>query len=229
MNSVRLYFTRLSAAEDLVSIDDELIERWISELAVDKQAAIRRLVNMSDRMASLVASRLLKKCAFDEKVSDFQLCDIHYPEAGKPCWQSRNGKWLDFNISHSDNLVLVAVSRTVKVGVDAEIIRELKNLNFKMVMTPEELSHIKARPEQFFELWSKKEAIVKAANTTGIARMRDVILQDNGAMLDDKSWYIKTLHNQMKLENEFSVHLATSAPVEDVIIKHLTVAELIEM
>lgn len=226
MNSVRLYFTRINATDRPFMVDESLMQQWLSELSADKQRAIRRLLNASDRMASLLALRLLKKCAIDENINEFQLKDIHYPEAGKPRWQGGNHQQLDFNISHSHNLVMAAVSKTLTVGVDAEIIRELKNLNFKMVMSPDELKKIQQSPGLFFELWSKKEAVVKAANTTGIARMRDVDLLSDSALLDDKSWYLKTLHDDMKLGDEFSVHLATSAPVDDVIIKHITAREL---
>ena len=229
MNRVRLYFARLP----LEKISDQenyvVLGRWLSELSEQKRASIQRLVNDRDRLSSLLGLRLLKRCAEDEGISDFSLADIHYPEAGKPYWRSKSALQFDFNISHSDNVILVAMSKALRVGVDVEKIRNLKYLNFKMVMSPEELMLIRQTPALFFNLWSKKEAVVKAADTTGIARMRDVYLDKERAMLDEVCWYTKSLSKLMELEGVFSVHLATSQPVAELILKDLSVDDLIDL
>jgi 4'-phosphopantetheinyl transferase len=202
-------------------INEEQLDQWLAELSPQKQGSIRRLVNSRDRVSSLVGLQLLKKCMLDEGVLDFQLADINYPESGKPYWQSENGRKCDFNISHSDGLIIVAMSRVMKVGIDAEKIRTLKSLNFKMVMSAGELEQIQQTPDLFFDLWSKKEAVVKAADTAGISRMRDVILNNEQASLDDECWHLKAVDRLIGMESEFSVHLATSRPVEKLIVKQL--------
>ena len=228
MSRVRLYYIGQHADPKPVQLSKALITQWITELPLTKQAFIQRLLNDSDRISSLLGLRLLKQCAQDENVPDFKLSDIQYPDSGKPVWQSKTNHKFDFNISHSDNLVVVAASKKVKVGVDVEKLRELKRLNFKMVMLPEELEKIRETPGLFFDMWSKKEAVVKAADTAGIARMRDVMLKNDKASLDERQWHLKSVAKQMNLDNQFSVHLATSAPVSDLIIKHVLLDELIK-
>lgn len=227
MNRVRLYYAKLQTDNSGHLIEDVLQEQWLSELSQDKQVAIRRLINDRDRLSSLFGLRLLLRCAMDEEICGFRLADVHYPEDSKPYWHSNSNQQFDFNISHSDDLILVAVSATMKVGVDIEKVRRLNNLNFKMVMTADELKQIKEMPDLFFNLWSKKEAVVKAANTTGIARMRDVELVGEQAVLDGVCWHIRSLDETMGLVDRFSVHLATSCPVEQLIVKNIPVDDLI--
>ncbi len=76
---------------------------------------------------------------------------------------------LEFNLSHSGEYALIAVTRGRKVGVDVEQIRadvEIENLaqrNF----SPREISELMALPVEqravgFFNCWTRKEAYIKA-------------------------------------------------------------------
>jgi len=235
MSNVRLYYLLLDEADSTTykldkMIAQELTSQWMAELPAEKQVSLQRLINQRDRDVSLIAQRLLKHSVADEGIEEFKLKDVCYPLAAKPYWPAKNKKFLDFNISHSGRLILVAASQEVELGVDVEKNRQLKNLNFKMILSDDELELIKKTPEVFFDLWSKKEAVVKAANTTGIARMRDVVLQQESAELDGKIWHIKNIDKTLidiELEQEtYSIYLATSAPVEKLIIEQRFLDEL---
>lgn len=228
MNSVRLYYINHNGKCDLAKVDKERIGRWLSELSAVKCKAVNRLINIEDQITSLLALQLLKMCVRDEEIDDFCLRDVRYPETGKPNWLSKQGHVLDLNISHSNTCIVVAVSDKVKVGVDAEKVRELKNLNFKMVMLPDELMSIRETPGLFFELWSKKEAVVKAADTSGLSRMRDVILTGDQAMLDGERWYLRNIKMEGKNKEPYEVYLASSEPADKLIIKNIVIEELID-
>lgn len=227
INKVRLYFVKSASETSWAQTNEEQLDQWLSELSPQKQDSIQRLINSRDRVSSLVGLHLLKKCVLDEGVPDFQLANIKYPESGKPYWQSANADKLDFNISHSQDLIIVAMSRTMRVGVDAEKKRTLKSLNFKMVMSAGELEQIQQTPDLFFDLWSKKEAVVKAADTSGISRMRDVFLCNERATLDEECWHLRAVDRLIGMESEFSVHLATSRPVEKLIVKQVSLNDLV--
>jgi 4'-phosphopantetheinyl transferase len=75
---------------------------------------------------------------------------------------------LCFNLSHSGDLALMAVSKTQPVGIDVEVIRELPRLEglIKRCLTPEEqVSQDRLTGEErllgFLRLWTRKEAILK--------------------------------------------------------------------
>ena len=221
MNSVRLYYIKHAGEDDLAQLDPILIEQWTSSLSAQKRATIQRLLNHRSQVNSLAGLRLLNMCAKDEGLSDFNLNEIEYPESGKPYWKKEQ-RCFDFNISHSGDLILVAASQSVIVGVDVEKIKELKRLNFKMVMSAEELAKIQRKPVLFFDLWSKKEAVVKAADTIGLARMGHVKLEGDTASLDEKQWHLKTVN----LDEEYVINLALSKSTDEIIVKQIKLTQL---
>jgi len=96
------------------------------------------------------------------------------------------------------------------------------------VMLPDELMSIRETPGLFFELWSKKEAVVKAADTAGLSRMRDVILTGDQAMLDGELWHLNNIKMEGKNIESYEVYLASSEPVDKITIKNIAIEELID-
>jgi len=221
MNSVRLYYIKHTGESDLSQIGTLQVEQWLSSLSVQKQGAIQRLLHHRSQVNSLAGLQLLKMCAMDSGIKNFDLKEIEYPESGKPFWKSEDA-FFDFNISHSGDFILATSSQSVSVGIDVEKIKELKRLNFKMVMSTEELAQIQKQPMLFFSLWSKKEAVVKAANTVGLARMSEVNLNALSAELDDKIWHLKTVD----LDEAYAINLATSENIDEFIVKQIQLTEL---
>jgi len=239
-DKLRLYYTWRDGDKDDSLIEDDLRERWLKELSPEKKAAVSRLLHKTDQDSSLLGLQLLKYCAHDLQVAEFSLSGIAYPEAGKPFWQGRtlsdnnlgdneetNPFSFDFNISHSDKLVMVVASTDRRVGVDVEKIRPLKNLNFKSVMREHELLVIIKQPEQFFRLWSIKEAVVKAANTAGLSRMLEVIIDDDKctnmtndncscmAEFESQHWHLKQwCVTNAAQDKKFSIAVATSQALD---------------
>ncbi|MFN8386733.1 MAG: 4'-phosphopantetheinyl transferase superfamily protein [Anaerolineales bacterium] len=94
-------------------------------------------------------------------------------EYGKPFLDRSNdfsrSKNIEFNLSHSGDFALIAVTRGRKVGVDVEHIRadiELEDLA-RRNFSPREVSELMSLPlEQrargFFNCWTRKEAYIKA-------------------------------------------------------------------
>ncbi len=221
MNSVRLYYIKHQGKNDLAKIDVIQVQQWLSALSNQKQVSVQRLIHYQDRVNSLAGLRLLHLCAQHDGIKNFKLSDVQYPDTGKPFWKSNND-YYDFNISHSGNLIVIAASATLKVGVDVEQIRLLKRLNFKRIMSADELARIKQTPELFFDLWSKKEAVVKAADTVGLARMSDVSLKQNMAVLDEEQWFLKSIN----LDDQYAINMATSKAVDDLIVKQIQIKNL---
>jgi len=76
---------------------------------------------------------------------------------------------IEFNLSHSDELALIAISQSKSVGVDLERVRKLDDFDvlvarffsgpeseaFSALPGPE-------KPRAFFHLWTRKEALLKA-------------------------------------------------------------------
>lgn len=86
---------------------------------------------------------------------------------GKPAL-SEPHRDFHFNLSHSGDRFLVALSRTGPVGIDIEKIADDAPYDIaSQVMTPGEQSLLMRMPAQdrrrtFYELWARKEAVAKA-------------------------------------------------------------------
>ena len=90
--------------------------------------------------------------------------------------KSENGKWLcdgvHFSLSHSDNLVCVALSNQ-PVGVDVEPIRTLKTQDFALkILSEQELAAYHATKENeqsayLLRAWTRKESLFKRLDKSG--------------------------------------------------------------
>ncbi|MCR4910970.1 MAG: GNAT family N-acetyltransferase [Bacilli bacterium] len=82
--------------------------------------------------------------------------DIYINERGKPLSDK-----VYFNISHSKGMVCLAISKKYCVGVDIELIRPSKEDLWRFITSDEEFDLIH-NDEDFFRIWTLKEAITKA-------------------------------------------------------------------
>lgn len=95
-------------------------------------------------------------------------------ERGKPSLVGRDGR-LRFNVAHSDDLMLCAVTLDHEVGVDVERVRdfEYEDLARRFFAEDEVQALTRVPPalarEAFFACWTRKEAVIKATGE-GMAR-----------------------------------------------------------
>ncbi|MGO4293644.1 4'-phosphopantetheinyl transferase family protein [Chitinophaga sp. RAB17] len=134
---------------------------------------------------------------------------------------------IDFNISHSGNLVMVAVSRCGRVGVDVEKKGCLQPEDIAAALRPDELKQLKNKPanEALYQLWIKKESLVKAKgaglsidlNTIHLYADRGILNTGNGL----ETWYYQSLPVHAEyvaiLCTESQRPLLQYAPAEDMI------------
>lgn len=95
---------------------------------------------------------------------------FEYESHGKPRLASgQGGSDLDFNVSHSETLLAVAISSAGPVGVDVEAVRCLDDRDAlaRRTFAPAEVRCLESlaaedRDAGFFRAWTRKEAFVKA-------------------------------------------------------------------
>lgn len=88
---------------------------------------------------------------------------------GKPYLSSRLHRGLEFNMSRSHGLGLIAICVGEEVGVDVELVRDVEDAAniVQRFFCPEEIAQWMAldqarRTHAFFDCWTRKEAYVKA-------------------------------------------------------------------
>lgn len=174
-------------------------------LSPDERARAERLVSAKARIrfrrARIALRRLLSRYL---RVPPGELA-LEYGKHGKPrLVPGREGDGAGdplpffFNLSHSGGIALCAVGQLGEIGVDIERIRPLSypGALARDHLSPEEWRRrsdwetAAARPE-FFRIWARKEAILKAAGL-GLSRPLGRVDTIRGE-LDGRPWWLMDL------------------------------------
>jgi 4'-phosphopantetheinyl transferase len=95
--------------------------------------------------------------------------EFSYSSRGKPALKGQGTESLHFNLAHSHDLALIAVTRAAPVGVDVERIRPMRDADqiagrFFSAREAEAFRNVPVAEQDtaFFSLWTRKEAWLKA-------------------------------------------------------------------
>ena len=121
-----------------------------------------------------------------------------------------------FNLAHSAQFGLLAVTRGREIGVDIEIERNLEDLEgmARQIMSPSEFQRFQSTEadrarEAFFGLWTQKEALVKAAGTGFSTDPREInlgLLIPSGLVtFRGMTWSVASLEAQLPLRAAIAV------------------------
>ena len=126
----------------------QLKENEIHDILTDQEKAkVDSIRNSDSRLREMAALLLIRKYTAS--------VETRYTELGKP-YKNIGPK---FNVSHSKDLVGIAISRR-EVGLDIETMREYKKDIIEYSFTKEEQKAIKTDLD-FFKMWTDKEATSK--------------------------------------------------------------------
>ena len=118
----------------------------LSQVSEERKKRVESYINEEDQLLSLGAGYFIHKYFND---------DVKKTESGKLV--SKKGY---FNISHSKNYVVFVIADK-ECGVDIEEKREVKEDLINYAFSDSDRQLIK-KPEEFFLMWTLKEAIAKA-------------------------------------------------------------------
>ncbi|MCX2492853.1 4'-phosphopantetheinyl transferase superfamily protein [Pedobacter sp. PF22-3] len=115
---------------------------------------------------------------------------------------------LNFNISHSEDLVVCAFSTEGEIGVDVELIRNIDVSDFKSQMTLWEWNKIHEatdKTEEFFTYWTQKEATLKACGEglTGID-LTSFHIVNNKAIIKKQQYLL----HEVDISPRYKCHIA---------------------
>lgn len=152
-------------------IQAKLMATYASLLSYEERARNQRFVFERDRQVDLVARALVRTVLGRRTdVSPNTLC-FDVTSKGKPTLVSRFDvkENISFNLTHSNNLVMLVVASDRSVGIDVEYIN--KSCPFEVIdhcFTNKEVADLydlpaEKRTERFWALWTLKEALVKSS------------------------------------------------------------------
>ena len=125
-------------------------------------------------------------------------------EHGKPVCKDKY-----FNISHSLGRI-VFVEDVVPIGIDIEKIRKAEENLIHYVSSEQERAYIQ-NEQNFYEVWTNKEALVKAYGTGFISRIKDVPSLPLNSTREYKG---NTYHNQTLNFDDYVLTISRQAKEE---------------
>lgn len=159
-------------APEALADDPAIAPRLRALLTEEELAKQQRFSVDSPRRLDLVARALQRRVLshFVPAVAprDWRF-EIH--EMGRPSIAPGLAPDLDFNIAHTAGLVVMAVGQDSRVGIDVEAFARRRNLEIaRRYFSPREIAGMEAlpaenQPRRFLELWTLKEAYLKAIGT----------------------------------------------------------------
>jgi 4'-phosphopantetheinyl transferase len=159
--------------------DDARAESYWSLLSDEERRRAARFVRDLHRRRFIVAHGALRSILAGYVGAEPTALDFVIGAHGKPALREGTGRPpLEFNLSHSDDLALVAIARAHAVGVDLERWSEgVEHLELaERFFSPGERRALRALAHEpdlieagFFAAWTRKEAYLKATGH-GITR-----------------------------------------------------------
>jgi 4'-phosphopantetheinyl transferase len=210
---------RIYVAYSEHAVSARLEHMYLAMMPAKHRATIVRYKRWQDRQATLFGRLLLLRAL-----------RLKYPGAGMQKFQSLEatgyGKPFihgepEFNISHSDGMVVVAVAKSGSLGIDVEKIRTINLDDFSQDL-PEvaklrennDADHVDAL---FFDCWTRKEAVLKGCGKGLMAPLEHVVLKEDTALLCDTAWFIK----RVPVDEKYCCHVATDQPLEHITVEYV--------
>jgi 4'-phosphopantetheinyl transferase len=172
--------SRIALPEDEVhlwQVDLALVakaeQRWEGILSADERARAARFHFAQDRQYFTATRALLRMVLGSYVDGDPKALVFRYSEKEKPSLASpRSASRVEFNVSHSGGVAMLAFARERLLGVDVEQLRE--NFDHEAIalrfFSEQELVQLaELKPSErfhgFFRCWTRKEAYIKAQGT----------------------------------------------------------------
>jgi 4'-phosphopantetheinyl transferase len=148
-----------------VNVPNEVVDALADLLSDSERARANRYRLPDDRRRSIIARAATRRLLGLYLDADPRALVIVEEEHGKPALLDRA---IEFNASHSGDLVTLAFAKDSPVGVDVERRRELHDCLAlaRRYFSAEELGIVSSSADAgdaFFTIWTAKEAIVKAS------------------------------------------------------------------
>lgn len=168
------------------------LEKLLSFLPKSLHAKALRY-RMPQDAFNFVLGKLMLKKGLEELKLDNDLEKIQFNKNGKPFLEN-----VFFNITHSSNYVICAITQQGEIGIDLEKPRNISLEDFEMNFTKKEWTKITTHSfplKKFYWYWVRKESIIKALgvnlsylNQIELETGKDFFIQNN------KRWFLKDLH-----------------------------------
>ncbi|MBY0468210.1 MAG: 4'-phosphopantetheinyl transferase superfamily protein [Burkholderiaceae bacterium] len=161
--------------------------QWLQDLPLARRTQISAWPDPQVRHRSLIGSRLLdhglRRLGFAGDV----LATLRHPPTSRPTLTLP----VDFSLSHGDGRVVCAISTQGTVGIDVEAVGQLVAEEFQLYLSAAERAWAGRSSRRFYSVWTRKEAVVKAASEQGLREVArvDTTPGERLAAYDGRLWH----------------------------------------
>lgn len=211
---LRVYQTRSNHR-----LSEEKEKEYLHLLPASIRNTIQRYHRWEDRQRVLLGKLLLLQALLSRGLGEKgpPLHRLQNTERGKPFIEGGP----DFSISHSGEIVALAVVDEGTTGLDVEKIRPIAIDDFSRFLPEIRSPEVSDRPDRlnfFYDCWTRKEAVLKGAGLGLLAPLDQVKLDGNRAYFNDRIWTLQPID----CGPEYRTHVATSEPQADCSVKVVT-------
>lgn len=212
---VYVYYTKCSAP-----LPANRLAHYLQLVPPDVKAKAQRFRNWQDVHSCLFGRLLLLRALREWGGAPYRLEDVKTDAHQRPYLDDA----VDFNITHSEELTVCALSAVTRLGVDVEKIRPINLAPLQEQCSPDEwqqLAESGQRLTRFYELWTQKEAAVKADGRGVTLPLKHVnVGPANQVTVDRRTFYLHAL----RLDDMYAACLATDTPRYDLKVCEVTFA-----
>jgi len=139
-------------------------------LTPEEQDHALRFYFQKDRQAYLLSRGILRSILAKYICVTPKAINLNYTSHGKPLLDPKqNSLRLHFNVSHTHQCILYAITKNIEIGIDVEYLKhdvDYQGMAKNFFSAYEYQTLIKAKAEQqsalFYQIWTCKEAFIKA-------------------------------------------------------------------
>lgn len=161
--------------------------QWLQSLPPARRTQIGTWSDAQARHRSLIGSRLLDHGLRRLGYGGDVLATLRYPPKSRP----RLALPVDFSVSHGGGRVVCAISTQGAVGIDVEAVGPVIAQDFHLYLTAAERAWAGRSSRRFYSVWTRKEAVIKAASEGGLRELArvDTTPGEQMAAYDGRLWH----------------------------------------
>ncbi len=232
----------IPAMNTLLTISPHTVHLWLAELStfLSDEPSLQTLLSPDEmkramrfrfplhKQRFIISRSLLRKTISLYTGISPENIIFTYNDHGKPSLQQNNLS-LQFNISHSADVAIFALTINQEIGVDIEKIEpHFKEKIAKRFFTPQEYLQLMslsddARINGFYHIWSKKEALIKALGQGLLTLLSDFSIDPSQAKQSVSFTYLEHPYHyyleSIQVPEEYQGAFATRERIERVVYK----------
>ncbi len=210
MDRIKVYYTRIES-----DYSDKDFSLYLNYLPSYLHKKLLKVKHRNTRNSKLFGLLLMQHGLKIESSNEQVLSNLEYTSKGKPFISGAS----EFNISHSQNIVVCAVSNS-EIGIDVEKIRDVNINNFKIYFSTDEYTDIEnssAINKSFFKYWTKKESFAKAIGEGLTISFANVNFNKNRISYNTKNLF----SHEISINDNFITNICTEQQYPNIEIEEI--------